>query len=382
MTELPHTGQTPAQAPAPPDTSLLRIIPAYLQAFQRLLLSSFYSLFATFRTSFFFTPSTLNHGRGHTTPRTPTLAKSQLPTRLSRPLPPGSWDSHMHILDPLRYPLAKDALYTPQPYTLAQALAFEGSLGISTFVVVQPSIYGTDNSCLLAALEESREKCEGTARAVGVVSFDPDLTSLETLRAWHRLGVRGVRINLQSTGKTAVDGDELACTLRKYADVVRVLHWVLQVYVPLHLVDLLLSVVPDLGVRFCIDHIGHPLLPSVPGKVPDAESEEDSKTSDPYALPGFSSLIKLLEGGTTFVKLSAPYRISGVPGYVDLQPVVNEILRVAGRSRVVFATDWPHTRYEGLDICPWIEQVLDWCADDSDLAEHLFRKNAEALWRL
>ncbi len=101
---------------------------------------------------------------------------------------------------------------------------------------------------------------------------------------------------------------------------------------------------------------------------------------DPYALPGFAALIRLLEAGHTFVKLSALYRISKRADLRDPEPVAKEIIRVAGKTRVVFATDWPHTRFEGLDIRPFIEKVLDWCDDDSNLAERLFRGNAEDLW--
>src|SRR5438034_6839853 len=90
-------------------------------------------------------------------------------TPIARQIPPKSWDSHMHIVDPLRYPLSQDAQYTTKSHTLAQALSFESSIGIPNMVLVQPSIYGLDNSCLLDGLKEL-----GSEHGRGVVSIDPD----------------------------------------------------------------------------------------------------------------------------------------------------------------------------------------------------------------
>lgn len=276
-------------------------------------------------------------------------------------VPRGAWDSHMHVVDPDHYDLSPEAVYRPKPHSLDQAMEFEKSVGISNIVLVQPSIYGNDNSCLLDAL-----RMLGPRRGRGVVSFDPKKTSQKQLRDWHRLGVRGVRLNIQSVGRT-VDRQQLEVLLKQYADAVRPLGWVVQVYVPLYLVELLEPIVPKLNVRFCIDHLGHPLL-------------TDSSPRNPYDHPGFSALVRLLDGDHTYVKLSAPYRISKREDLSDLEPIAREILRLKGTSRVVFATDWPHTRFEGLDIRPWMETVLDWCGNDAFLVDRLFRGNAEDLW--
>ncbi|KAK8118273.1 4-sulfomuconolactone hydrolase [Apiospora kogelbergensis] len=243
-------------------------------------------------------------------------------------IPRGSWDSHMHVLDP-RFPLDAAA----------------------------PSIYGHDNACTLSALRA----LGGPDRARAVVAFDPAATPPETLAAWHRLGVRGVRLNLQSGGAAPPARAALEAALRAHAAAVRPLGWVLQIYASLptiaQLEPLLADGAAQLGVRVCIDHMGHPDL---------AASRAFAQSGDPYALAGFASLVRLLEGGNAWVKLSAAYRFSAAPdGFSDAAPVAKELLRVAGRSRVVFATDWPHTRFEGLDIRPWIRTVLvDLCEKD------------------
>ncbi|KAH6991016.1 hypothetical protein BKA56DRAFT_573636 [Ilyonectria sp. MPI-CAGE-AT-0026] len=289
------------------------------------------------------------------------MAHQEPHSGLAARIPAGAWDSHMHIIDPINYALDPDAAYQPSTFTLAQALTFEASVGIGNIVIVQPSIYGVDNACMLDALGEL-----GPQRGRGVVQFDPATTSPALLKEWHELGVRGVRLNIQSNERE-VDAQELSILLHQYADAVRDVGWAVQVYISMPLIPLLEPIVPTLNVRFCIDHIGHPIL-------------KDHSGSNPYDIAGFSSLVRLLQGGHTYLKLSAPYRISQVPGYGDLEPISKELLKLFGKTRIVFATDWPHTRFEGLDIRPWMETVLDWCADDDVLLERLFRGNAEDLW--
>ncbi|KAF4447420.1 hypothetical protein F53441_9031 [Fusarium austroafricanum] len=282
-------------------------------------------------------------------------------SNLTQLIPPHSWDSHMHIIDVENYELDPSAKYTPESHTLDQALTFEASVGLQNIVLVQPSIYGLNNSCLLDGL-----RALDSERGRGVVTIDPEDFNVDELRSWHELGVRGVRLNLLSNG-LEMNAKELERQLTLYADAVRPLGWVVQVYVSMDMVALIEPVVPKLNVKFCIDHLGHPDLKKYQGVAP-------------YDIPGFSSLINLLKNGHTYVKLSAPYRMSKLPDYSDLDPLAKEVIRVAGKSHVVFATDWPHTRFEGLDIKPWMEKVVEWCGDDEHLKERLFRGNAEDLW--
>ncbi|KAJ1333184.1 amidohydrolase family protein [Microdochium nivale] len=340
-------------------------------------------------------------------------------------IPPRSWDSHMHILDP-RFPLSPSAVYTPSPTaptTLKHARHFESDVGLENVVLVQPSIYGYDNSCLLDAL-----RLLGPGRARGVVAFeDPatwafdnedepaisssssdnsstttltDLTtsiSHQTLQDWHQLGVRGVRINLQSAGDRQVSPDSFRALLQRYIDVVRPLGWVVQVYIPMdmmHILEPLVMSNANKGVKLCVDHMGHPHI---------SRLAEYQATHNPYTIPGFDALVRLLDTGKVYVKLSAAYRFSTetmtavttttTPTIAsrkapvsldavshDVWPIATELLQVAGRSRVVFATDWPHTRFDGLDIRPWMQSVVDMCAGDAELVERVFRGNAEELW--
>lgn len=312
------------------------------------------------------------------------LHKEYTPAKCHQPLqrmPPGSWDSHMHILDADRYPLCPTAVYKPSKHTVAQAVAFETSAGASNIVLVQPSIYGNDNSCLLDAL-----RIFGPTRARGVVAFDTRDTPPATLREWHKLGVRGVRLNLQSTGQT-MSQEAMEAVLVRYADAIRPLGWAIQLYIPLAMVKVLEDMVPALGVRICIDHMGSPSLSSScssssstrPKTTMMMTTTTNSSHLDPYSLDGFAALVRLLQGGSAYVKMSAPYRLSKNHDYIgEVEPIARELLRAAP-SRVVFATDWPHTRFEGLDITPWIQHVMEWCGDQR-MRDRVFRANAEELW--
>ena len=97
-----------------------------------------------------------------------------------------------------------------------------------------------------------------------VVQFDPTDFDIETLQQWHHIGVRGVRVNLVSVGKT-VDIAELTATLQQYADVISPLDWALQLYIPLKMSEDLENLVPKLGVKVCLDHFEIPSL-SAPHK--------------------------------------------------------------------------------------------------------------------
>jgi predicted TIM-barrel fold metal-dependent hydrolase len=268
----------------------------------------------------------------------------------------------MHVFEPhsLDSPAAP---YHPIPSSLSQALAFESSLGLSNIVLVQPSCYGNDNSYLLSALREL-----GDRRARAVVAFDPYTTSFETLQQWHSLGVRGVRINFVSVD-ASMDRSCFERLLRHYADAVRPLSWVIQLYIPMKLIAWLTDFARELDVKICLDHFGAPDL-----------SSASIDPTDPYSIPGFRCLVDLLAEGKTYVKFSAPYRVSRDPALRDLAVLALELLRVAGTTQIVFATDWPHTRFNGLSIAPFVQQCIEWCQHDPILIDRLFRGNAEDLW--
>ena len=268
----------------------------------------------------------------------------------------------MHVTSP-EYPLATDAAYTPSLHSLQHAMQFEKSIGISNIVLVQPSIYGNDNSCLLNAL-----KAIGPRQGRGVVSIDPTSIELATLREWHSLGVRGVRLNLKSTNAQFTE-QSLGKMLKQYSEAIEPLNWVLELFMGMKDIPVLERVAGNLGVRLCIAHCGAPKLPSL---------EKRTYPLDPYELDGFQSLINLVRSGNTWVKISAAYRFDEDSSMRGIEMIAQELLRVAG-DKLVFASDWPHTRFEGLDVRPFVERCLDW-TEAVDLSTEVFAENARKLW--
>src|SRR5437764_1290896 len=105
-------------------------------------------------------------------------------------------DSHVHVFGPRnRYPQIDTRAYTAGIASAGTLKAIGGPLGISRFVIVQASVNGTDNSCLL----DSLDALGGNGR--GVVVIDPSAITSRELDAMHQRGVRGLRINLYSDYK-------------------------------------------------------------------------------------------------------------------------------------------------------------------------------------
>src|ERR1700691_1772052 len=105
-------------------------------------------------------------------------------------MPSGAWDMHVHIFgSPERYSHVIKPHYTLPDGTLAQYHCLMPRFGVERFVIVQPSFYGTDNSCLLDTLADAGEQ------ARGVVMIEPDINDAE-LDRFHLRGVRAVRLDL------------------------------------------------------------------------------------------------------------------------------------------------------------------------------------------
>ena len=283
-------------------------------------------------------------------------------SRLAARIPKGTWDTHMHVVDPKKFPLSKDAQYQPSPHTIADAQKFFSGLGISKMVIVQPSIYGNDNSCTLDGLRQL-----GTKNGRAVIQFDPDVTSIKQLEEWHALGVRGVRLNFKSVG-AKLEGVSLAAMINRYANAVRPLDWVMELYISMEDLPLLEPLVPGLGgLKICIDHFGHPSSASL--------STAQSST----VLPGFASLANLLNLDNVWVKVSAAYRLDKDPQHPLVQSLARYIIR-SRPDRCVFSTDWPHTRFEHVDVALYIEELFNWCDAEMVPLKQILVDNAEMLF--
>ena len=250
-------------------------------------------------------------------------------------LPPLSCDTHAHICGPLALYLYSAArIYTPPDALLPAYRQLLGTLGVERAVLVQPSIYGSDNAALLNALATDPQRLRGVA----VIDADTPQAELERM---HGLGVRGVRCNIvdvkEGKGRLPIDA------LRALAQRIRPLGWHLEFLMHVDEFPELDVLLADFPVDVVFGHLGY----MKPGQGMDA--------------PGFAALLRLLRGGRAWVKLTGPYRISGetLP-YADVTPFAHALLNAAP-ERIVWGTDWPHVMVKSVmpndgDLCDLLEQ--------------------------
>jgi 2-pyrone-4,6-dicarboxylate lactonase len=260
---------------------------------------------------------------------------------ISRPtflLPAGACDVHVHIFGSAeKYPHVEKPHYTLPDGTLAQYRALMPRLGIERFVIVQPSFYGCDNSCLLDTLDAVGD------RARGVVMIEPDITDAE-LDSFHRRGVRAVRLDLFKRAREPLAA--LKSYITQMAARVDSLGWHLQFYAPGYVVRDLMRFLRNLQIDFVIDHMGYML-------------EEDGLRGEDFA-----ALLDLLGGGHCYLKLSGAYRIAKLRGYEYVEPVAKAIVERAP-DRALWGSDWPHISYSDRDTGELLSLLERWAPSES-----------------
>jgi hypothetical protein len=91
------------------------------------------------------------------------------PSTPKHPFPGGACDTHAHICGPeASVPYHPARIYTPPDALLPAYESMLKILGVERMVLVQPSIYGEDNSVMLKAMKETSLQ----ARGVAVVPMD------------------------------------------------------------------------------------------------------------------------------------------------------------------------------------------------------------------
>lgn len=225
-------------------------------------------------------------------------------------LPANACDCHMHVFgDPARYPPAPVRAYTPTPAGLD---AYRPTVpGFTRVVIVQPSAYGTDNRCTLDALGSA----PATTRAIVVID---ETTDDADLTAWAKRGVKGIRLNLVSNATPAPDA--AIAELRRAALRCAPLGWHVQIFAQPALIAALAPTIASLEVPVVIDHMG----------------------ATDGTLSVAPAMLKLLEAGKIWVKLSGANRVSRKGGdFADAIPVMRTLL-AANPAHCVWGTDWPH----------------------------------------
>ncbi len=253
--------------------------------------------------------------------------------------PPKSCDTHAHIYGPAdKYPPSPGRRPTNWLASLAAYKTMLNRLGIERCVIVQPSLYSTDNRCTLDAIKQL-----GLAVARGVAVTKKDISSTE-LQKLHEGGMRGLRFYL------LVDDFRLS-DVPGMAKSIAPLGWHLQIQDRGNWLTEAIPILKKLPVDVVIDHVG---------RTPPEKGIND---------PGFQELLRFLETGKCWIKISAPYlaTLSGPPHYTDVGEKVKALVSVRP-DRLVWATNWPHPNHtpgnkpEEADL---LDLLLDWVPDAS-----------------
>jgi predicted TIM-barrel fold metal-dependent hydrolase len=251
-------------------------------------------------------------------------------------------DAHAHIF-------LADMPHIPNPrhvitydYTLEQFLADLDRHGVSHGVIAAASPYGDYNDYVLDSIR-------GNPRLRGTVIVEPSVERV-TLQRMKDDGIVGVRLPYISlTTLPDLTTFENQRTLRRFRD----LDW----HVHLHLdgprLPQALPVLEKSGVKLVVDHFGRP----------------DPKLG--IQCPGFQMMLRLMENGRTWVKVSGAYRL----GRERAREYGKELLRAMGPDRLFWGSDAPFVGHENqFSYQSTIDDVLEWCPEK--FRQQIFFDNA------
>lgn len=267
------------------------------------------------------------------TPRDPAAAGLPVASRPGFRSPPGAVDCHHHVYDG-RFAMVPDAAYRPGDATASDYRDFRDLLGLSRSVVIQPSVYGTDNACTIDAIRQL-----GEARGIAVIAGDEARADLEALK---RAGIVGVR--LQSVGPTRANFAKLEMLAARVDE----LGWHLQIHADADLIAENAARLKALRIAMVFDHFGR--IPLDTG----------------VKHPAFRLIGELVGHGNAWVKLSAGYHFSkeGPPHYADVGVLTRAFLALAP-ERMLWGSDWPHpTETNKPDSGVMLDRFAEWAGDD------------------
>ena len=264
------------------------------------------------------------------------------PSQPRNAVPAGSWDCHIHLFGPAsRFRFADDSPYTSDDALPEQYLANQTVLGLERAVVVSAGGYGTDYSHLKWVLNGHRDRLRG------VILSQPGLGPND-IAELHSLGVRGVRMFGAPNGH---EWDHLPRIDARVAALVSESGWHVQYHSVTrddieHAADHLLA----LSGRIVLDHFG----------MFDPRLGVDQ--------PGFRAILRMLDSGRVWVKLSGPMRAAREEEYpYPSMTAYARALAAHAPERLLWGSDWPHVQMNGR-VMPndgaLLDLLADWVPDD------------------
>src|SRR5882757_8376841 len=220
-------------------------------------------------------------------------------------------DAHVHVFT-RDMPLIDNPRHAPTyDFTVEQLIATMDAHGVQFAVIAAASPWGDYNDYVISALRAH-------PRLRGTVILKPTVERY-ILDAMSKDGVNGVRLPFISNELPDITTFEYRRFFRRLAD----LDWHVHLHVEGERLPLLLDKIEASGVKLVIDHLGRP----------------DPRTG--INSDGFKAMLRSIDQGRTWVKVSAGYRLG--PAASDY---ARELVRVAGPDRLVWASDCPFVGHE------------------------------------
>ena len=267
------------------------------------------------------------------------------------PTPPGACDTHFHIYEP-GYDMRASASHPSQPGTLAHYREIQKHLGLSRAVIVQPSAYGTDNTCTLEAMGKL-----GPDAARGVAIVDPAAPDAE-LERLTKAGIRGVRYHMRGGVLTWDTMPAVAARVAPFG-------WHVQLQCESRELTAHEDIIARLPCDLVVDHMGR-----FGAGTPETDRD-------------WRLLMRLLGTGRCWVKLSGPYygSKSGPPLYADKAPIAKALIKAAP-ERMLWASNWPHPAFKKdfPDEGKLLDTLAEWTTQDESLRRKILVTNPARLY--
>jgi len=262
--------------------------------------------------------------------------------------PPLATDCHQHIYDPMRFPPAKPG--SEPNATVADYRLFQKRLGLGRNVIATPRPYLTDNRVTMDAIAQFAPNARGAA------TVDPAITDAE-LEVLHKGGIRAARFGL------GADAVAMVTALQPLAKRVNDMGW----HIDFGASGTQLVALQDLLLNFpavlVFDHMG--------------------RIEQPMGVnhPGFAVMLKLLDKGRTYVKLSMAAGDSkdGPPTFADVTKVAQAYVKAAP-ERMIWGSNWPHPGEATKPDDAVVFDLLSQWAPDEATRHRILVDNPETLY--
>lgn len=285
------------------------------------------------------------------------LEQPRMPRAPQVTLPAFSCDTHCHVFGPYeQYPLQQPSSYAPPDAPAARYLKMLDTVGMDRGVLVQPAPYGTDPSAIIDAIALRKD----TLRGVAVASSD---ATAQYLKSLHAAGIRGLRfVEARDPAGNLFAGSVGFDSIATLAPAMQEAGLHAQVWGPYDTYLNHLERLADLGIPLVIDHMASLVI--------------DRGLQDPV----FKLILKLLQEGKLWMKLSVCRVSKNAPRYQDLRPF-HDALLTANSDRLLWGSDWPYVRMgqSAPDVGELIDLAYAWLQDD-ETRHKVWVRNPEQLY--